>query len=70
MFRDATSGRISYGAGRFLDAPRRQTAASSPISTTPIARPVLLRLFATCPLPPPENWLPFSIEAGERRYVG
>ncbi|MEY2783891.1 MAG: hypothetical protein RL277_94, partial [Planctomycetota bacterium] len=24
--------------------------------------------FATCPLPPPENRLPFAVPAGERRY--
>ena len=70
VFRDATSGRISYGAGRFLDALPAANgrivldfnyACSPPCAFTP---------FATCPLPPPENWLPFGIEAGERRYVG
>ncbi len=70
VFRDATSGRISYGAGRFLDALPAANgrivldfnyACSPPCAFTP---------FATCPLPPPENWLPFDIEAGERRYVG
>ena len=25
--------------------------------------------YATCPLPPNENWLPFPVEAGEMRYV-
>ncbi|PZR60569.1 MAG: DUF1684 domain-containing protein, partial [Stutzerimonas stutzeri] len=26
--------------------------------------------FATCPLPPPENWLGFAVEAGELKYRG
>ncbi|MDQ5904766.1 MAG: hypothetical protein QG672_2360 [Pseudomonadota bacterium] len=67
VFRDATSGRISYGAGRFLntDAPANgrivldfNFACNPPCAFTP---------FATCPLPPPENWLPFAVEAGEKR---
>lgn len=69
VFRDATSGRISYGAGRFLDAtPPRDGrivldfnfAYSPPCAFTP---------FATCPLPPPENWLSIAISAGERKPV-
>jgi uncharacterized protein (DUF1684 family) len=67
VFRDATSGRISYGAGRFLNTEAAidgrivldfNFAYSPPCAFTP---------FATCPLPPPENWLPFAVEAGEKR---
>jgi len=67
VFRDATSGRVSYGAGRFLDAAPAQDgrvvldfnyAYSPPCAFTP---------FATCPLPPSENWLSFAVEAGEKR---
>ncbi|HEX5802476.1 MAG TPA: DUF1684 domain-containing protein [Azospira sp.] len=67
VFRDATSGRQSYGAGRFLHAGAPaggrlvldfNRACNPPCAFTP---------FATCPLPPPENWLPFPIEAGERK---
>ncbi|HYO28460.1 MAG TPA: DUF1684 domain-containing protein, partial [Azonexus sp.] len=25
--------------------------------------------FATCPLPPPENWLSFAVPAGEKKWV-
>lgn len=69
VFRDVTSGRISYGAGRFLDAVPPQDgrivldfnfAYSPPCAFTP---------FATCPLPPPENWLSLAISAGERKPV-
>jgi len=68
IFRDGTSGRISYGAGRFLRTrPARDgkimldfnRAYNPPCAFTP---------FATCPLPPPENWLPFPVEAGEKKY--
>ena len=70
IFRDGTSGRISYGAGRFLRTrPARDgrilldfnRAYNPPCAFTP---------FATCPLPPPENWLPFPVEAGEKKYQG
>jgi len=69
VFRDATSGRISYGAGRFLNAAPPSGgrivldfnfAYSPPCAFTP---------FATCPLPPPENWLAFAVEAGEKAYA-
>ena len=66
VFRDRTSGRDTYGAGRFLKtAPPAEgrivldfnRAFNPPCAFTP---------FATCPLPPPENWLPFAVTAGER----
>jgi uncharacterized protein (DUF1684 family) len=66
VFRDATAGRETYGAGRFLsaDAPRDgrvvldfNRAVNPPCAFTP---------FATCPLPRPENVLPVPVTAGER----
>jgi uncharacterized protein len=65
IFRDATSGHGTYGAGRFLYAePPRDgqvvldfnKAYSPPCAFTP---------HATCPLPPAQNRLPIAIEAGE-----
>jgi uncharacterized protein (DUF1684 family) len=65
IFRDATSGKTTYGAGRFLytDPPKDgrvildfNKAFSPPCAVTP---------YATCPLPPPQNHLPIAIEAGE-----
>jgi uncharacterized protein (DUF1684 family) len=65
IFRDATAGLSTYGAGRFLyaDPPKDgyvvldfNKAYSPPCAFTP---------FATCPLPPPQNRLPIAIEAGE-----
>jgi uncharacterized protein (DUF1684 family) len=69
VFRDRTSGRDSYGAGRFLTAAPAvdgrirldfNRAYNPPCAFTP---------FATCPLPPPDNWLPFAVPAGERKWV-
>jgi uncharacterized protein (DUF1684 family) len=70
ILRDATSGKETYGAGRFLyaDLPRRgrlildfNKAYNPPCAFTP---------YATCPLPPKQNWLPVAVEAGERTYEG
>lgn len=68
IFKDQTSGKETYGAGRFLysDLPRDgkvvldfNKAYNPPCSFTP---------YATCPLPPPENRLPIRVEAGEKKY--
>lgn len=66
MFRDQTAGKTTYGSGRFLyvsppDSTGRvildfNRAYTPPCGFTP---------FATCPLPPPQNRLPFPIPAGE-----
>jgi uncharacterized protein len=65
-FRDATSGTITYGAGRFLhvDPPEAgqvwldfNRAHHPPCAHTP---------HATCPMPPIGNRLPFAVTAGER----
>ncbi len=65
---DATSGRETYGGGRFLFVPRPadddlvldfNRATNPPCAFTP---------FAVCPLPPAENRLPFAVTAGERTY--
>jgi len=68
IFRDLTSGKETYPAGRFLDTePPRDgkvvldfnKAYNPPCAFTP---------YATCPLPPKQNHLPVRIEAGELNY--
>lgn len=68
IFRDQTSDKTTYGAGRFLhaDMPKEgkvvldfNKAYNPPCAFTP---------YATCPLPPKQNKLPLKIEAGELRY--
>jgi len=66
VFTDSTSGRLTYGAGRFLSAELREdgtTTLDFNRSTTP---PCGFTPFATCPLAPPENALPVDISAGEQ----
>ncbi len=68
IFKDQTSGKETYPAGRFLyaDMPMDgevvidfNKAYNPPCAFTP---------YATCPLPPKDNNLPIRVEAGELRY--
>jgi uncharacterized protein (DUF1684 family) len=68
IVRDQTSGKETYPAGRFLyaDLPRQgQIVLDFNKAYNP---PCAFTAFATCPLPPPQNWMPVRIEAGERDY--
>ncbi len=70
VFRDATSGDTTYGAGRFLDAEliegSSEVVLDFNLATNP---PCAFTPFATCPLPTLENTLSVPIEAGEK-YSG
>ncbi len=66
IIKDQTSGKTTYPAGRFLYAPPPKDgvvildfnrAEDPPCAFTP---------YATCPLPPKQNWIPLSVEAGEK----
>jgi uncharacterized protein (DUF1684 family) len=68
IFRDATAGKETYPAGRFLyaDPPKDgklvldfNRAVNPPCAFTP---------FATCPLPPKQNQLKVRIPAGEKTF--
>lgn len=69
MFRDATTGKETYNAGRFLHAPMPdrsgRTIIDFNLAYTP---PCAFTTYATCPLAPPQNKLPFRVEAGEKKY--
>ncbi len=71
IIKDQTSRDATYPAGRYLYAKR-----PGPDGTTVVdfnkaySPPCTFTPFATCPLPPPQNILPFRIEAGEKRYAG
>lgn len=69
VFRDATCGRQSYGAGRFLHAEPPQDGKILLDFNRAINPPCAFTPFATCPLPPPENWLPFPVAAGEMKVA-
>lgn len=71
IFADRTSGKQTYGAGRFLyaDMPGKDgkvvidfnKAYNPPCAFTP---------HATCPIAPPENRLDLAVTAGEKKYAG
>jgi hypothetical protein len=70
IFKDLTSAKETYGGGRFLyaDMPKDgkvvvdfNQAYNPPCAFTP---------YATCPLPPKQNWLPIRVEAGEKAFAG
>jgi hypothetical protein len=69
-FRDATSGKETYGAGRYLDLQPH------PDGTVTLDFNLAYNPFCaydeaySCPLPPAENWLPVAIEAGELDFPG
>lgn len=70
LFRDETSGKETYGAGRFLYAPAPKNGSvvlDFNKATTP---PCGFTPFATCPLPPRQNRLPVRMEAGEKKPAG
>ena len=68
VFRDRTSGRETYGAGRFLKANAPVDGKITLDFNRAYNPPCAFTAFATCPLPPPENWLPFAIPAGEKKW--
>lgn len=70
IFADRTSGRETYGAGRFLDveAPREgRVTVDFNLAYNP---PCAFNAYSTCPLPPPENRLNLAVTAGEKKYAG
>ena len=69
VFADRTSGHGSYGAGRFLDAPKPDAQGRVVLDFNQSYNPpCAFTPFATCPLPPSENRLDVAITAGEKNY--
>jgi uncharacterized protein len=67
IFGDRTNGAETYGAGRFLYAPRPGPDGKTVVDFNKAYNPpCAFTAFATCPLPPPQNRLPIRIEAGEK----
>lgn len=67
-FRDATSGRGTYGAGRYLDIEPNKDGTVT-IDFNLAYNPYCAYNDAySCPLPPVENWLQVPIEAGEKDF--
>lgn len=66
-FRDATSGKESYGAGRYLDlhAHGDEIVIDFNYAYNPYCA---YNPDWNCPLPPSENWLKIPIRAGEQTF--
>ena len=67
VFGDATNGHETYGGGRFLVTGPIQPDDSVEIDfNIAYNPPCVFSPYATCPVPPPGNRLPFRVEAGEQ----
>jgi uncharacterized protein (DUF1684 family) len=67
-FRDATSGKETYGAGRYLepvDLGHREVLVDFNLAYNPYCA---YSPNFSCPLPPVENWLKVPIRAGEKKF--
>lgn len=70
VFADRTNGRGSYGAGRFVYAPKPDADGRLAVDfNQAYSPPCAFTAFATCPLPPMENRLDLAVTAGEKAYV-
>ena len=71
IFKDATSGKETYGAARYLYAKPPDANGKTIVDFNKAYNPpCAFTPYATCPLPPPQNRLPIRIEAGEKKYAG
>jgi hypothetical protein len=71
MIADETTGRETYGAGRYLYVSPPNASGKVVIDfNKTYSPPCAFTNYATCPLPPRQNHLPFRIEAGEKKYAG
>lgn len=67
VFGDATNGRGTYPAGRFLSAEAIGEDGRVVLDFNRATNPMCaFTAYATCPLPPEGNTLPITVEAGER----
>ena len=69
LFADGTSGRDTYGAGRFLHVPFAINGKTTVDFNQAYNPPCAFNHFATCPLPPFQNRLTLKVTAGEKNYA-
>jgi uncharacterized protein (DUF1684 family) len=70
IFKDATSAKETYGGGRFLYADMPKDGKVTVDFNQAYNPPCAFTPYATCPLPPKQNWLPVRVEAGEKTFAG
>jgi len=68
-FRDATSGKDTYGAGRYLEVDPPSLDGTVEVDFNYAYNPYCAyNPEWSCPIPPGENWLAVPIRAGERSF--
>ncbi|HEV7680592.1 MAG TPA: DUF1684 domain-containing protein [Pyrinomonadaceae bacterium] len=71
MIADETTGKETYGAGRYLYVKPPDANGKVVIDfNKAYSPPCTFTNFATCPLPPRQNHLALRIDAGEKKYAG
>jgi uncharacterized protein (DUF1684 family) len=69
IFADITSGKETYGGGRFIYVPKPDSTGKIFIDFNKAYNPpCVFTKYATCPLPPKQNHLKIRILAGEMNY--
>jgi Uncharacterized conserved protein len=68
IFRDLTAGKTTYPAGRFLYADLPKDGKVVLDFNRAENPPCAFTEFATCPLPPRQNYMKTAINAGEMRF--
>lgn len=69
IFADETNGEETYGAGRFLYTDKPDSLGKVVLDFNKAYNPpCAFTRFATCPLPPKQNYLHLKVTAGEKKY--
>jgi uncharacterized protein (DUF1684 family) len=69
IFADETSSEETYGAGRFLYTEVPESAGNVILDFNKAYNPpCAFTPYATCPLPPKQNYLKLRVTAGEKKY--
>lgn len=68
LFGDETNAEHTYESGRFMYIPKPDANGHTVLDFNKAFNPpCAFSTFATCPLPPKQNVLPFAVTAGEKR---
>jgi len=70
IFKDETNGKETYEASRFMVSDVLDNGKVDLNFNRAYNPPCAYTPYATCPLPPPQNYLKVRIEAGEKKYPG
>ncbi len=71
IFADKTNGHETYGAGRYLYTSLPDENGNVTIDFNKAYNPPCAFVtYATCPLPPKQNFLPIAVPAGEKSFEG